>query len=88
MTPKDKINKAAWNSFQAAKDEAVRTLTEAIVSKQLKVESSSVDSLFSLMTAAFDAGYQKSSRSLEREINSVLSESSVTHAQEPKTKKK
>lgn len=88
MTPKDKINKAAWNSFQAAKDEAVRTLTEAIVSKQLKVESSSVDSLFSLMTAAFDAGYQKSSRSFEREINSVLSESVAPPAQEPKTKKK
>lgn len=88
MTPKDKINKAAWNSFQAAKDEAVRTLTEAIVSKQLKVESSSVDSLLSLMTAAFDAGYQKSSRSFDREINSVLSESSVTQAPEPKTKKK
>lgn len=88
MHPNDKINKASWNLLEGARDAVVKNVSIAVRDGKIKVESSSLPQLLSLISASINEGYHNGYNVFNRELAAAMKAASVPPATPPSTKKK
>lgn len=81
MRPQDKIIKATWNSFEAAKDTVIRNMLSAFNDGKIKIDPSATQAFVALMGASLDEGFQKSLNVFTREVSAILEENEKKRAQ-------
>lgn len=72
MENNDKILKSSWNYVEGIKDVVQNNLMSAISDSKLKIESTVLPSLISLINYSIDEGYHKGQNVFLKELNFIF----------------
>ena len=85
MQPREKINRAAWNLLEGAKDVVQSNLVLAVRDGRIKVEASQMEALMKLIASSIDEGYHRANATFMKVVEQCIP---VTGAEAPKQAKK
>jgi len=87
MTPKDRLNKAAWMISEMISDTVSQNVTRAVTSKQIQIDPAALNRLVALITASVTEGYNKANGSFMKTVTLALHDA-ASEATQPTPKKK